>query len=274
MSLFSVDRKKCKRDGICAAECPTQVIVQTDKKSFPLPAENAEEFCINCGHCVAVCPYGALTLETMPLAGCPEIQKELIPVPLSVRQLLSARRSIRQYKKKLVPQKVLDDLLAVARYAPTGSNKQQVHWMVFQKPDDVHQLAALVIDFMKMMLPVTTDEAMVRRFRRLLDAWDQGRDRVMRGAPHLIVAHSPSDLSFPEADCAIALTYLELYAYAKGLGTCWAGYFTGAAGLHEPLIKALNLPPGHQCYGAVMLGYPQYAYHRIPRRNEPLVTWR
>jgi len=274
MSLFSIDQKKCKRDGICAAECPAQIIVQADKKSFPSLLTNGEEFCINCGHCVVVCPYGALTLSTMPVGGCPPIDKSLLPTAPALKQLLLARRSVRQYKKTPVSHQLLAELLDAARYAPTGSNKQQVHWMVFQKPDDVHKLAAMVIDFMKTMLPVTTDEAMVRRFRRLLDAWDQGRDRVMRGAPHLIVAHSPSDLSFPEADCAIALTYLELYAYAKGLGTCWAGYFTGAAGLHEPLIKALNLPPGHQCYGAVMLGYPQYTYHRIPRRNEPLITWR
>ena len=274
MSLFSVDQKKCKRDGICAAECPAQVIVQTDKKSFPSLLTNGEEFCINCGHCVAVCPYGALTLSAMPVEGCSQIDKRLLPTAAVLKQFLQARRSIRQYKKTPVSHKLLTELLDTARYAPTGSNKQQVHWMVFEKPDDVHKLAALAIDFMKRMLPLTTDEAVIRRFQRIISAWDKGRDRIMRGAPHLIVAHSPSDLSFPAADCAIALTYLELYAYAKGLGTCWAGYFTAAAGLHEPLIKALDLPAGHQCFGAVMLGYPQYRYHRIPGRSEPLVTWR
>jgi nitroreductase/NAD-dependent dihydropyrimidine dehydrogenase PreA subunit len=274
MSLFSIDRKKCKRDGICAAECPAQIIVQADKKSFPSLLANGEEFCINCGHCVAVCPYGALTLATMPVDACPVIQENLLPDAEALKQFLLSRRSIRQYKKSPVSHKLLAELIDTARYAPTGSNKQQVHWMVFQNPDDVHHLAELVIDFMKMMLPVTTDEATVKRFRRLVNVWESGRDRIMRGAPHLIIVHGPSDQSFPEADCAIALTYLELYAFAKGLGTCWAGYFTAAAGLHEPLIKALGLPAGHQCYGAVMLGYPQYSYHRIPRRNEPLITWR
>lgn len=274
MSLFSIDQKKCKRDGICAAECPAQIIVQADKKSFPSLLPHGEEFCINCGHCVAVCPHGALTLATMPVEGCPQIDKNLLPTAAALNQLLQARRSIRQYKKTPVSHKILFELVDTARYAPTGSNKQQVHWMVFEKPEDVHKLAALVVDFMKVMLPVTTDEATVRRFQRIVNAWDNGRDRIMRGAPHLIVVHSPSDLSFPAADCAIALTYLELYANAKGLGTCWAGYFTAAAGLHEPLIQLLNLPAGHQCYGAVMLGYPQYRYHRIPMRNEPLITWR
>ncbi len=274
MSLFSIDEKKCKRDGICAAECPAQIIVQADKKSFPSLITHGEEFCINCGHCVAVCPHDALTLSTMPLAACPPIAKDCLPDASAVKEFLLTRRSIRRYKKTPVSHKLLTELIDVARYAPTGSNKQQVHWMVFQKPDDVHHLAALVIDFMKMMLPLTTDKATVTRFQRIVNAWDNGRDRIMRGAPHLIIAHSPSDLSFPEANCGIALTYLELYAYAKGLGTCWAGYFTAAAGLYEPLIKALKMPAGHQCYGAVMLGYPQYTYHRIPRRNEPQITWR
>ena len=274
MPLFTIHQKKCKRDGICAAECPAQVIFQADKKSFPAPIENAEEFCIHCGHCVAVCPYGAIELEDMPAADCEIITQEMLPDEAAVRHFLEARRSIRQYKDKPVPRKILEELIATARYAPTGSNKQQVHWTIFQRAEEVHELAALVVDFMKLMLPDTTDEAVIRRFRRIVGAWDSGRDRIMRGAPHLVLVHSPTDMSFPAADCAIAITYLELYAFARGLGTCWAGYFTAAANAYEPLIKKLGLPSGHQCYGAVMLGYPQYGYHRIPRRNDPQITWR
>ena len=274
MSLFKIDQKKCKRDGICAAECPAQIIVQADKKSFPSLLENGEEFCINCGHCVAVCPYGALTLSTMPLADCPPIQKKLLPDADTVKRFLQARRSIRQYKGKVVSRKLLTELIDTARYAPTASNAQQVQWTVFQNPEDVRKLAGMVVDFTKIILPVMTDLERARRMQRLVDGWANGKDGVMRGAPHLIVVHSPADLPFPAADCAIALTYLELYAYSKGLGTCWAGYFTVAAGMHEPLIKALDLPVGHKCFGAVMLGYPQNSYHRIPKRNEPLITWR
>ena len=274
MSLFTIDQKKCKRDGICAAECPSQIIVQADRKSFPSLIEKGGEFCINCGHCETVCPYGALTLATMPLAACPPIQKKLLPDADTLKQLLQARRSIREYKSKVVSRKLLAELIDVARYSPTGSNAQQVHWTVFQNPEEVRKLAGLVVDFMKVILPVMTDVDRAKRMQRLVDAWDNGKDRVFRGAPHLIVAHCPADLPFPSTDCAIALTFLELYAYAKGLGTCWAGYFTAAAGIHEPLIKALGMPAGDKCFGAVMVGYPKYRYHRIPRRNDAVVNWR
>lgn len=274
MALFTIDQKKCRRDGLCQAACPAQIIIQEDKKSFPALLENGEEFCINCGHCVAVCPHGAFLLSTMPLSACPPMDRRLLPDAPALKHLLLARRSIRRYKKTPVSRKLLAELVDVARYAPTGSNKQQVWWTVISKPEEVRRMGAMVIDFIKIMLPLTPDEAQVRRFQRIVLAWENGRDRIMRGAPHLMVAHSPAEVAFPAADCAIALTYLELYAFARGLGTCWAGYFTGAANVHEPLVRALDLPPGHQCQGAVMLGYPQYRYSRIPMRNQAQVTWR
>ena len=274
MSLFTIDQKKCKRDGMCAKECPAQIIVLTDKDTFPALMENGEESCINCGHCVAVCPHGAFTLKTMPLDECPKIQRKLLPEAGQIREHLMAKRSIRFYKNKIVAHDLLEELIDTARYAPTGSNKQQVQCMVFENPKEVNHLASMVIDWQKSMLPLTPDETMVKKMKRRIAQWEEGIDTMLRGAPHLIVAHSPADLPFADADCVNALSYLELYAYTKGLGTCWAGYLTAAVNFHEPLAQALALPPGHKCFGAVMLGYPQYKYTRIPKRNAPVVTWR
>ena len=41
MSLFTVDREKCKRDGICAATCPDRVIVLAED-GFPQPTPEAD----------------------------------------------------------------------------------------------------------------------------------------------------------------------------------------------------------------------------------------
>jgi nitroreductase/NAD-dependent dihydropyrimidine dehydrogenase PreA subunit len=274
MSIFNIDQDKCRRDGICVQECPAQIIVQAGKDDFPSPADNADEFCIDCGHCVAVCPHRALTLRTMPLEKFPKVEKKLHPLPQQIKHFLMARRSVRKYKEAPVAHGLLENLLDTARYAPTGSNKQEVHWMVFENPAEVRQLASLVIDSMRVMLPEMQDEYLSIRMKRIISAWDQGKDRILRGAPHLVVVHSPAEVPFAGVDCVIALTYLELYAYALGLGTCWAGYFTSAANLYAPLSAALQLPEGHICSGAIMLGYPQYKYERIPMRKEAQVTWR
>lgn len=274
MSLITVDRKKCKKDGVCVDVCPSKIIIQPDKNDYPVLLQDDEEFCINCGHCAAVCPHGALTLKTMLIAECPEIRYELLPEADQIRQLLMARRSIRFYKDRIVAHALLEDLIDTARHAPTASNQQQVQWVVFENPAEVNRLASMVIDWTRSMLPLIPDELMAKKMENKIAAWDDGKDQILRGAPHLIVVHSKADLSFAETNCVIALTYLELYAFTKGLGTCWAGYLTTAAGFHEPLQKALNLPGGHKCFGAVMLGYPQYKYKRIPVRNAPVVTWR
>jgi hypothetical protein len=62
-------------------------------------------------------------------------------------------------------------------------------------------------------------------------------------------------------------------AYNMGLGVCWAGYFGRAALTYAPLIKALAIPEGSKCYGAMLVGYPKYKYLRVPAFKEPPITW-
>jgi len=111
-------------------------------------------------------------------------------------------------------------------------------------------------------------------FDRTVAAWEKGSDRILRRAPHLIVAHASPAVPLAQSDCIIALSYLELAAFAAGLGTCWAGYLNSAANIYPPLQNALALPEGHQTFGALMVGRPKYRYQRIPLRNAPNIEWR
>ena len=76
MSHFIIDQDKCKRDGICAAECPMRII-EFKADHVPTPVENAEELCIHCGHCVAICPHGAFSLADMKPEECPPVKNDL-----------------------------------------------------------------------------------------------------------------------------------------------------------------------------------------------------
>lgn len=274
MSLFEINEIKCTRCNICVQECPTQVIAPSSKETLPLPVNDAESFCIDCGHCVAVCPTGAFELATNNPADCAVIQKELLPGDAALGEMLKARRSVRRFTDKPVSHEILADILDVAHYAPTGKNKQQVHWTVFEDSKDVKNLSSHVVDWIKSLAGKIPDEATAQRMARISSSWDAGRDDILRGAPHLIVVHGQADLPSIQADSIIALTYLELYAYAKGLGTCWAGYLTTATNAHEPAAAALKLPAGHKCFGAVMIGYPKYSYNLIPPRKTNEVSWR
>jgi nitroreductase/NAD-dependent dihydropyrimidine dehydrogenase PreA subunit len=274
MNLFKIDTEKCQRDRICALECPGKLIEFPEKDSYPELIEQADELCIRCGHCIAVCPHGAITFEDITPEQLEKHDADLMPDKEQVRYFLTSRRSTRTYKKQPLSREQIQELIDIAAYAPTGSNRQQVHWLVIEDKAEVKRLAALVIEWMKSMLQQSGDQAGNLRYLRIIEAWDKGTDRICREAPHLIIAHAPESVFGADTDCIISLSYLELAAYAMGLGACWAGYLTTAAKYYPPLQEALDLPQGHKTYGAMLTGYPVYKYYRIPRRNEAQIIWR
>jgi nitroreductase/NAD-dependent dihydropyrimidine dehydrogenase PreA subunit len=274
MALISIDEEKCVRDWFCVNECPARIIEIRDKKESPKPVERAEELCIDCGHCVAVCPHEAITLDDAGPEFLTPIQPGLPPGWEQVDHLLRSRRSIRSYKDRPVEREVLEELIGTARYAPSGHNTQPVHWLVVESRDEVRKLAGIVVQWMEEMIETGAEIADTFHFDLIVEAWAKGTDRVLRDAPHLIVAHAPADLYASQAACTIALAYLELAAYSRGLGACWAGYFRAAAAVYEPLRETLALPEGHATFGAMMIGLAKYKYQRIPPRKNPPIEWR
>ena len=274
MSLFVVNQEKCKRDGICVETCPMGLIERRDDDSFPTPTDDAENLCVQCGHCVAVCPHGALSLKTMTPEQCPPMQKEWLLLPEQAEHFLRSRRSIRAYKEKPVDKALIKRLIEIARHAPSGHNSQPVEWLVIHDSTEVQKLAGIVVDWMRYMLKQQPDVANLFHMDQVIDRWEKGKDAVCRSAPHVIVAHAPKEDRRAPVASATALAYLELAAPSLGLGTCWAGYFNAAATSWPPMQKALALPENHISFGAMMIGYPKYKYHRLPLRKEPQIIWR
>ena len=274
MNLFVVDPEKCNRDGICVETCPVQIIELKDADEIPAPAADADDHCLNCGHCVSVCPTGAISLSTMNPETCPPFQKDLLLNPEQVEHFYRSRRSIRTYTDDAADRNILIQLITLASYAPSGHNTQPVQWRVIYDTSEVRRLAGLVVDWMRHVIKEQPDLAASMHLERAVAAWESGEERICRGAPHVIVAHAPKDLRPAMAACTIALTYLELAAPAFGLGACWGGYFNTAANLWPPMAEALDLPAGHASFGAMMVGYPKYKYQRLPLRNEAKMSWK
>lgn len=273
MELFEVNRQTCNQDGICAAVCPVGII-DFAQGSVPVPAAGAEDICVRCGHCVAVCPTASLSHRDMPVEVCPPLRPEF---GLGVEQgehFLRSRRSIRVYKEKSVVREELARLIETARYAPSGHNTQGAEWLVLGDRNELKRLSAIVIDWMRWMLAHMPEVALSLHIDRTLERWEAGFDVILRGAPTVVVAHAAKDNRMAPSTCTIALTYLDLAATTMGLGCCWAGYFNAAASTFPPMMAALGLPEGHQSFGAMMVGYPKFKYHRLPTRKTPEITWR
>ena len=274
MSLLTVDQEKCHRDGICAEVCPAGIIEFKNKDAFPILVDGGDILCIRCGHCVAVCPHGAMSHATMKPEECQPANEVWLFAPEQVEYFLRYRRSIRTYKKDPVEKEVLINLINVARFAPSGHNFQPVKWLVIHKRDEIRRMTGFVIDWMRHLIKEDSPLVAAMHLNRVVSFWEKGNDPIGRNAPHLIVTHARKDDGSAPAACTIALTYLELAALSFDLGACWAGYFNTAATLWPPMPKELGFPEGNVSYGAMMVGYPKFKYQRLPLRNDAEIMWR
>jgi len=271
--LLKADKEKCKKDGICAAECPMAIIEMNHGEGYPRLIPGAEPVCLRCGHCIAVCPHGALQHASIPMERCPTIIKDLAINREEAVQFLRSRRSVRIFREKPVEKEKVAELIEIARYAPTAGNRQMVNWLVITDRDKIHQLAELTVGWIRFILEKGPEAARAPYFPAMVKAWDKGFDRILRNAPVLLVAHAPKEALNGMVDLTLALSYLELAAPTMGLGTCWAGLLQGAL-LSRPQIKeALGLPENHPHHYPMMLGYNKLRYYRLPERKPPKIVW-
>ncbi len=262
MTLVTIDKDLCDREGACIDTCPHTLLLR-GKDGFPAEREDAAAICNRCGQCVSVCIRGALTnrlLEGQEFLGKSSLSQAADPLVYAMK----TRRSVRAFKNRAVDKMVLKALFEVVRYAPTANNSQKLWWIVTLEPQDTRNLAALALDWLrKTYFSDSSDEA-----------WAGDADPVLRGAPHLLLCCAPEDYCWAATDCAIAVTHLELLAASRGLGTCWSGVFMRALEGWPPLAEALGLPPGQKVYGGLTLGYPRFEYRLVPPRKPAAVNWR
>jgi nitroreductase/NAD-dependent dihydropyrimidine dehydrogenase PreA subunit len=273
LDILEVDKETCIQDGICAAVCPSGLI-DFEKGGYPKPVPEAEDVCIGCGHCVAVCPTGSLKHRAMSVEQCDPVQEELYVKPEQCEHFLKSRRSIRVYEDKPVSREDLSGLIEIARYAPTGQNSQSVEWLVLGNRDELKKFSGMTVDWMRWVIDNMPELAREKHLDNAVRRWEKGIDVVLRNAPAVIIAHGEKESRLAPTNSVIALTYLELAAAARGLGCCWAEFFNAAASTFPPLMEVMPVSEGHICFGSMMIGYPKYKYHRIPRRKAPKVTWR
>lgn len=263
MSVITINADKCKKDNLCVEECPFNLFLE-GKDGIPELADGYEDHCINCGHCISICPGDAITLNGLTGADCEKADRKLYPSKEQISQMLRSRRSIRNFKDQDIDKKDITNLIELSRWAPTAKNFQPVNWLVLTNREIIHKCSALVIDWFKE----------IELFPEIVEAFDNGIDMVNRDAPCLLIAHASTEALKPVTDCSIAATTIELAAPAYGIGACWAGFFMGAAINYKPLMEYLNLPEKHLTYAALMLGIPQHRYSRIPPRVPARIEWR
>lgn len=261
MLKFEVRQEKCIQCGLCAKDCPVNIIdLET---GYPRIEADKEQTCIKCQHCLAICPTAALSI----LGKRPEQSQPIngqLPDPGQMEILIKGRRSVRHYQDENLDPALIKRLLDVAWQAPTGVNMRQVHFSVIDDKenlavfrDEVYQGLAELIE--SGQLP--GDKAFFAGFVRV---WKEKKvDVLFRGAPHLVVASAPKGGPSPFPDCIIALAYFDLFAQSLGIGTVWNGLVKWAINDLVPVLRSrLNIPQDHLVGYAMAFGKPAVRYPR------------
>ena len=173
--------------------------------------------CILCGHCVAVCPTGAVSIQAtiwlMWRHACPPARAV---DPRTMLQVVKSRRSVRDYLPNTIEQDTLRLVLEAGRYTATAKNAQGCRFIVVQ--DELDELKRLVWDGIEGMLalPAADKPRWVKLYKPfLVDAQAGLQDFLFRNAPAVaFVAAERAD------DAGLAAQNMELVAASLGLAPC------------------------------------------------------
>ncbi len=274
----------CER---CVTICPGLVLEMIDSKSKVVRGG----WCIGCGHCGAVCPAEAILPEGGPLDKHPKEGEVPATSPEILELLFRERRSVRRYTSTPVPQEILSKILDAGRYAPTGTNSQNVHYVILKTPDKIATLQRMTVRFYEKIF--SRVQGRLGRFfmsfvagRRIAEylyeslpkveyrrqQMRQGKDPLFFHAPVVMLTHAESWDTNSSFNCSVALYHCSLMAHTLGLGCCFNGFLVNAVN-HSPKMKAwLGIPSNHRCYSAMTLGFPEVRFLRLVRRALPKVN--
>jgi len=288
---IEIDRDLCIGCGLCATVCPTGTLSLVEGKALA-SGENS----ISCGHCEAVCPQNAIRVKAID-RNMSEFRtfasgKQWLPygkydTSLLV-QLMSSRRSCRNFIARPVERAVLEDLVKIAITAPSGTNSQSWTFTILPTREAIVAYAGHVASYFKRlnqtagnsllrlvlkMLGKGELDAYYRRYYRLvkeaLEEWyGAGKDRLLHGSTAAILVGSKPGASCPVEDALLATQNILLGAHSMGLGSCLIGFAVSAMKRDSSIQRSVGIPAEEEIHSVIALGYPNEVYQRAAGRKK------
>jgi nitroreductase len=180
-----------------------------------------------------------------------------------------ARRSVRSYEQKDVPDDVLREIIKAGTYAPTAVNKQPWRFAVIKNKALLKKYSGLAKKLWAEQYSGTDDPEKAGLVRVMA----QPRFDVFYGAPVLILVFASPDAYSPQYDCALAAGNMMLAARSLGIGSCWIG-LAAVLGTDKSALEELGIPEGHKLMAPLIFGYPAKATTKAPPRDkEAIIKW-
>ena len=273
--MMVVDKDKCIGCGLCVTDCFPKDIELVDGK-----ARFNNVTCIKCGHCIAICPTNAVSIEEYDMNEVLDYDKEKFSIePDTLLNFIKFRRSVRQFKQKQVEEEKIIKIIEAGRFTETGGNSQDVSYTVLRENlGEVRELTLKSLNDMgEHLLANMTPKTRV--YRRYAKMWVQmykdycenpnSPDLIFFKAPAVIVISS----NLP-VNGALAASNMALMANALGLGTVFSGFFTKAVNDTKELRELAQIKRNKEVVACMMLGYPKVSYKRTVPRKLADICWK
>ena len=249
MNPIDIDGDKCIVCSKCIDDCPNSYLYLEDEK-----IHTNEKGCMECGHCYAICPQGAITMTNYDSADEEVVLMSEIN-PETLLNAMKSRRTIRQFKPDPVEDEKIEKILEAGRYSPTGANRQKVSYTILgSKQREAEEICLGLFRKGKKFGSVFAD------YLKRIEIDD---NFFFKGAPLVIVVASKSTV-----DGGLASSYMEIMAESLGLGVLYSGFFVACSKMSRKLKKLLELEKGYDVVTCMVIGYPDVKYKRIAPRKD------
>ncbi len=289
MVAVAIDPEKCRKDGLCVGICE-KVFSQDEKGAVPVVAR--EGACNACGHCVLICPSGAVRVTSCPPGATHPIRNDLMPSYDQVREMIVARRSTRTFEDRPVEREIIERIIEGGRFAPTAKNSQSTKYLVIQDPALLRSIASRTAEWLgKMgerlknplwrMLYRLAGEGDAGAIAQYIEQFDhtarsmrEGKDLILFKAPALLLFYADKADRFGNVNANLALQNATMIAVSLGLGSFYTGYVVTGCGYEKTIFRLLDLPRRYKIYAGLALGYPTIRFTKWIDRNPAEIAWK
>jgi nitroreductase len=173
-------------------------------------------------------------------------------------ELLSKRRSIRDYEDRPVALDLIKKIIRDSCFAPSSGDGQPWSFIIVNNKEWIKKLSdeskRNILSYIEL-----NPDAPVKKYDTIL------RDRhfnVFYNAPCLVFIGGSEKVRSLQVDCALAACYFMFSACERGLGTCWVGLGTN---IQDAKIREhVGMPKDYRVVAPVVVGYPR----NIPGKPE------
>jgi nitroreductase/NAD-dependent dihydropyrimidine dehydrogenase PreA subunit len=261
--MIQIDKEKCIGCGDCCGDCPSNILVFENSKARPIADK-----CLLCGHCIAICPTAAVLIDEYDMKEVKEYQADTFDLDEdSLLNAIKFRRSVRHFQDKPVEPEKIAKIIEAGRFSPTGTNAQDVSYIVVQ--NEIMTIQNMAMKTFRRAFNVYKAISKVIKLPYDAAKFELDDNFMFKGAPALILVVSGNSVN-----AALASANMALLAEAQGLGVLYVGFFTIIANVSARIKRLLQLPRHQKVITCLAIGYPAVHFLRTVPRNKPKIQWR